>query len=55
MWFVMYWRNLKKLKSKVVINFFYCLGEGGTSVNYHVQYVEPQEIYSQPHQNHMWV
>ncbi|XP_026328577.1 MHC class II regulatory factor RFX1 [Hyposmocoma kahamanoa] len=27
--------------------------EGGNGVNYHVQYVEPQEIYTQGHQGHM--
>ncbi|CAK1604565.1 unnamed protein product [Parnassius mnemosyne] len=27
--------------------------EGGNGVNYHVQYVEPQEIYTQTHQTHM--
>ncbi|XP_049866348.1 DNA-binding protein RFX2-like isoform X2 [Pectinophora gossypiella] len=27
--------------------------EGGNGVNYHVQYVEPQELYGQGHQGHM--
>ncbi|XP_060800947.1 transcription factor RFX3 isoform X2 [Amyelois transitella] len=27
--------------------------EGGNGVNYHVQYVEPQEIYTQNHQQHL--
>lgn len=27
--------------------------EAGSGVNYHVQYVEPQDVYTQPHQTHM--
>lgn len=35
--------------------FFLTAGEGGTGVNYHLQYVEPQEIYTTQngHDGHM--